>query len=270
MAFAKRHPVWLVMMLAIATLLLLTALLPTFLGRQDPLTPRAHADEAPHPAEGAPSTRFEYDRFTQLRDELSLSDVDLAALACTDSQVASILTDVAAWLQANAERLEQSGQAVRSALAEVRETTRKINVGPRDEAVIARYAVDQGAWETATAARAAVPLEVVGTIEAHLEQGQRQAWATGRANRSAPSELKYVPSLTAEQVRAYTRALRHAARTKGDPSAALSVLMGGQAEARRTAQSNINDRLGGVVEVSRVVIPMPEETSSQETPEGGE
>jgi hypothetical protein len=260
MAFVKRNPMSAVLLFLIAALLVSTIALPGVLGRKARFGSRANAEDVTRSAPAEPTSVILFSRFSALRAELAIGNSDLAAFGCTDDQARTILTAALSWLKNNSARVEAAEHTQRAALGAVRNTTRRIRIGPRSEALIAQYSIDQRQLDAAIMARRAISAEIISALESPLDSTQRRVWATARANREAPSDLKYSPGLTASQARGYRAALRGAARSgkDGEP-AALSVLNGPQQLARAAALENTQKRLEAIKAVSDAVLPPPRE-----------
>jgi hypothetical protein len=141
-----------------------------------------------------------YSRVAELRSELALTNVDLAAMGCSGPVSRQVLTQLVTWTQQNAERWNQAEQAVLAADRALTEAHRKLNVGPRDESLLTQVATLKTARTTAADAKAALLVEAGSAVESLLAPAQRQIWQDARANKSLPEQFRFAANLTPQEL----------------------------------------------------------------------
>ena len=180
-------------------------------------------------------------RLERLRGDLGLTNRDLAAMGLSEAQAQSVLQALLDWSEGNQARVDAARSAERVAQAQLREATRKVRVGPRDESVIRSLPRLRDQVEQKRRARTALQAEAAALVEARLDGAQRGRWLTIRGQRHAPGELRYVPGLDA-------------AALSGTERATLPL---GQRRAIDQARSRIRTNLPGVLDAEEAVLPMP-------------
>jgi len=96
------------------------------------LVPVARADERP----SQPVNEATFDRIGQLRAKLGVDDEALVAMNVSQQQALDILTACRQWCETNSATCRQRELEVVHAQRALRETQRRIRVGPRDQEVI--------------------------------------------------------------------------------------------------------------------------------------
>ncbi len=140
-----------------------------------------------------------YGRIETVRNAVALSAVDLASAGCSGAQAETVFASLKTWCDTNAGRLEQAEQAQRTAEGQLAEAVRTINVGPRDEMLLARYPALKSSAVEATGGVKRLHDEAFAAVTASLSSTQQQVLRTAIANKGVPDQLRYVPGLTDEQ-----------------------------------------------------------------------
>jgi len=210
----------------------------------------------------APGMDVQVYQLTQdLRQHLSLTNQDLAAMGSDEAQATALLTDLRGWVERNQDQIEARRQAVRQAKQELRDTQRSIRVGPRNEAEIASVPRLQQDVADAVAAESSLMDGPTATIGSRLTAAQRSVWSTARENASLPTRYRYVSGIDAAQLAQIRAALsaRGGDAQRSRYSNADATLTTGQRQAMRSAHEQQQLRLGDVRRAEQEVLPLPVE-----------
>ncbi len=172
----------------------------------------ATADEASGPvAEDKTGPDAEaYQGIQTLRQQLCLDDQDLAAIGCSEAEATVVLTTLRTWYETNHANLRRIKAARSAATNALQDAKRRIAIGPRDEALIARVPALTAAAVEPIKQRLALIKAAGQQIEATLTTERRGVWRVARANRGLRRRYRYIPSLTTIQ----RRTLMVASRTR--------------------------------------------------------
>ena len=241
MPFLKRHKS------AIVSAVLLTLILAT--GTVLLMLPgRSLATEDGAPAVVPPRDvdPVVYCQIRDARDRLSLTGVDLAMLGCDADGAQRVLGAMRNWFETNQERRLAAEKDERDALMALRETRRRIAVGPRDGTVMARLPEQNAALSTARAALSALDQELDQVVLAQLAVEQRDRLQAARAAGPLPPEIRFLPTLTKEQKAQVAQQL-----SKGqEVSPAV-------AQAIQTQRVLLGEKMPVVLSCEEQVLPMP-------------
>lgn len=221
---------------------------------------------------GAPAARAAltsdpvvYGRVQQLRQALGLTQRDLAACGCGAQQTEALLTMLVEWCQSNHLLWEQFQQERMQAQYQMAELSRRINVGPRDAAVLAQFPQRQQQLLAAETRHRELIQSLVPAVEARLNANQAALWAAGRSNGWASDRYRYAPGLTKEQVRSLQEARKGPLGMGTLEAAEAGVLTFQQKEAMAAAQANVAAKIVEVSTVEEELLPLPQELRRPES-----
>jgi hypothetical protein len=209
------------------------------------------ASPAPPANTPVPTDPVVYARIATLRQRIALENVDLAALGCSQSQASSIFSTLLTWYQANQGTWAQAEQAEQSARNDLQETSRLINVGPKNDTVISQFSTQQQAIATAVAARQQVEQSAATAVAGLLTSSQNTLWNTIQANAAAPEFYRFAPSLTADELSQIQASLG-----KGQ-TVSTDTLSTSQWNAIRSVIATQNQSIDGVAAAEMTVLPPP-------------
>jgi len=263
-AVVRRHWAWLASVPIV--------MLALFLGIEQWRSGRVQAQAVP-PAGGpalpnaeALEARRVYEKVQVLRMELALGSQDLAALGVSMGSAQQILSTVKSFADSGVESLAAADAAEQAAYRHLAEAQRKVNVGPRDEAVLSVIPVLRQNYLSAKAQRGAVLGGLVDQINGLLTADQRAMWHAARGNSvdgvAAPGQFRYVAGLTGEQVRQLDLLARREGAS-GLEAAASRVLSGGQMSQARQAMTNQQVSAAAVAVAEEQVLPMLDQHFSE-------
>jgi hypothetical protein len=195
-----------------------------------------------------------YARVRQLREKLALTNQDLAAAGCSQTQATQVLSALLSWYTANASSWDQLEQNQRSAQQQVQAAVRQINVGPKDDTLLAQLPALQQAAASAAQQMDQLILSASPTASALLSSSGQSVWATAQANAAlgVPDQYRFATGLTADQV----AAMKVLIYRGSDPSSLVSTA-GIQASA--AASANLSQNMDGVCVADASVLPIPPE-----------
>lgn len=211
----------------------------------------------------------DYSMLRELRVRLSLGNEDLAAMDCTQQSAADLLGALRSWYESKESEITSARNARRAASENLRLATRRMNIGPRDEALLAQMSQLRQALATATKAELDLWKAAETTMKARMSDSQKSVWERIRTNGGVPGYFRYVPDLTAAQRRSLHLARRSrgrrlaAARTAADRGGAEAafgasineILSGAQRDALAAVKVTIHQRTAGVAAASGDVLP---------------
>ena len=257
MATIKRNWKHVIVLLAILGLLASWEFIPAMLDRDGGGVTNALAQSA---GEGEPEQPEPLDpvllgEVTRARGALALSNQDLAAFGLDKDGATSVLGALVNWCDTNGQRIAAARQAVRTAERELQNALRQINVGPRDELLIASVA---GLKDDVAAARTALEnlyAEAVTPLNAQLTFDQQTRWQTARTNHDRPGGLRYAPNVTDAHAAAVRTARYTAARSGTSPDTAIDeALSYTQTQAIADARARATAAIEDVVKAEAAVL----------------
>ena len=158
-------------------------------------------------------------RVRTLRQEIGLTNHDLATMACTQGQAEATLSSLVSWYNTNREALATRRAGLARARWELSDALQTIHIGPRDEALIAR-----------------VP-------------SLKSAVASARTN--LDSLLDSAAAAACSGLSSGQRAIRAALVADSD------TLSQSQRALLDTAAANVRTHMGGVLAASHSILPLP-------------
>lgn len=198
-----------------------------------------------------------YSQVQQLREQLCLSNHDLAAMGCTQASAEQVLSSILAWYEQNKVVLEQNDQAMLVAQSDAREAVRLMNIGPANAQHGRQYRQACDAAGTALQQRKQLLDAAIAALTPGLNGEQQAIWQAALANRSH-DRYRYVPNLTAQQVLLLEQIDRDRNRTATSAeSARNSALSIQQRQAISVVFANENARSGEVRAAEENVLPKP-------------
>ena len=214
-----------------------------------------------------------------VREQLLLTDLDLAAAGVTGPQAEAVLGQVLAWHNSRAKEIDQRESAVRQARAALRDVHRRIAMGPRDKSLLGKL---PGLAESRDAAEGNKKLlmdSLVTQLQPLLTAPQREVLATARANEEVAGLRRYVrvyseqerESLDREAVRR-SREIKPESGKIGGISTTKSQLTPALEQDKAAAvqvDARVRSSMPAVTAASAKVLPIPLELLQPE-PEGGE
>lgn len=214
-----------------------------------------------------------YSQIQQLRSKFFLRNQDLAAMGCTQQEAAAVLQSIVTWYETNKTALDTKWQAKAEAATALRKVMRKINMGPRDEEVIAQVPSLRNAYYEAVKDENDLAETIVSAVSARLSDSQKSTWEAARNNAGLPSEFLYVANISDEQRSSLCRAYRSRVRkamlaettekqteaAEAYETALENALSADQESAVTASKTAINTNLPGVIEAEREILPLPEE-----------
>lgn len=255
MAMVKRH--WKLAVILVVFLVGIgsaVVLLPA--SAQDVSTPGSGDDIAAAPVEDIAAV--DYGRIQALRRELDLDNAALAAMGLGGEQAATILTDIKEWHAANRERLSAADADIAAARKELRVMMKRMNVGPRDEAVLNSIPRLRDALVSAQNARTVLCDSLAEAVTRTFSDPQNTAWTVIRQNEGVPIPYRYAPGLDVEQREQLMRLYFVAVRT-GQPCLCEDVLTSSQKDAVTVAVGNMRMNMEAVLQAESEILPVPAE-----------
>jgi hypothetical protein len=204
----------------------------------------------------APLDPITYLRVRQVREKLALRNDDFAAMGCSQTQVAQLISTVSTWVSANATTWFQQEQAVKDAQSALAAAQRQINIGTTDQSVLTGMPTLQQNVSTARQQFEQFQQGAADAISASLSSAQQPIWAAARSNAAAkvPSRYRYVQGLTADQIKTLSLAIYRGQ----DGTASLSTQAVQQLQ---TTNENLNQNMAAVSAAEAAVLPSPPELS---------
>lgn len=230
-------------------------------------------------SQGAPGEEAEtltapdYSAIAAIREKLHLTDVDLAAMGCSEETARGVLTALRSWYVSKKADLAQSESNRRSKARSLRAAIKRINIGPRDEGLLAQVPSLKQALDGAERGQNDLIMTVVSDVQASLSWSERAVWETVRSNGKSAGDYRYAPGLTAEQTGQLKLAVRQVSRERIKASTTeerlqvvgqfrareREILSSAQENALTEAKGNVRQHLAGVRKASLEVLPVPEE-----------
>jgi len=254
-ALVKRHWISVSLLVFVVALLIGWVLrIHLFAGVREAL-----ADTSETPPQQQPTMDpVDYGKVQQIRQELCLTNFDLAVMGCSQEAATNVLTALSSWYQSHRAELVTAEQSVLEKQRQLHEAVKNVNVGPRSEGNLAQMPTLQQNAQAATQQRNAIVESAVQALSATLTAEQNQLWLTARANAATTSHYRYVPNITQAQLKVV--------QSSPDPLAD-QVLSADQKQAFITAAANSVQFFSGVTAAEAVVLPVPNEMKPPSTTE---
>lgn len=211
-----------------------------------------------------------YYAVTNLRQQLMLGNEDLAALGCTGASSRAVLEDLLGWYEANREKLQQARENSQAAQRAYREAMRRVNIGPKDEALIAQLPQFLSAMGETAKQERELTESVVPVIEKQLSADQCSLWTSVRNQRHMPGLYRYAPGLSAQQKQSVQKAVetvayrRMTARTEEQrqlvqaaDAEEANALSSSQRSAMAEVQTKMRQNLPEILKASQNALPAP-------------
>ncbi len=194
MAYVRRHWLSSVLYVFIIVLGLAVWFTPTFVS--DGTINEARAQQA---AEPQPVDPYLYTRVQKLRQELALTNLNLAAMGYTEETATQILETLKTWCTANQAVLEQHRRDEVKTNDAIRRAVRQINAGTADALVNNTLYDLQHNLVTLYEKRKTRLDGLVSQLGGGMDAYQLRTWRSARANAGLPAQLRYVPDLSNQQ-----------------------------------------------------------------------
>lgn len=202
-------------------------------------------------------------RIQQLRDRICLTNADLASIGCSRNQADQVLNQLLSWYDQNKASWDQVEEQERSADCDLAEAYRKINVGPRDETLLARLPVLLNAQTAAQSQQQQLELSAATAVEALLSSSQQATWTTARSNATTPIRYRYASGLSPQQVQSLSFANYKQGQNKKDQNGSIpsekSILSPLQQSSIAAAVIAREQNMVEVIGAEQEVLPVPPE-----------
>lgn len=206
----------------------------------DPTTPALQAQTRVERATAyEPMSETDFLRLQQLREDLALTQLDLAAMGLDRTGAEAALARLRSWYEANKGRLDEARHAEGLAEAKLHRAQREIHLGRADAATTRSIPLLRDALLKAKASHSRVCLEAAETCVAQTSITARERWAAARANAGRTLAMRFVPELEAE-VRTTDR------------------MSYSQKQANEAAWASARVRMDDVAAAEMAVLPLPE------------
>jgi hypothetical protein len=194
--------------------------------------------DAPPPST-QPLDRLTYSRVRQLREQLALTNADLASVGCNQASAQDVLNALLTWYQQNASDWTEKESTLRSSMNALGETQRLIRVGPANEALVTRLASQKQTLETANTAWTQFIEGAATSARSKLSAEQIAVWTIARANLRSPSRYRYVSGVAEANAQRLLAIIHKRGQTSNEVNQLeQSLLNANQRTAMTTAWSN--------------------------------
>ncbi len=204
-----------------------------------------------------------YSRVMRLRNEIALTNDDLAAMGLTQAQAEDVLTRLLDWVETNQPAMIQADNALRDARRAVVALQRRIQTGEADELEVQGFGDLYQVVADADAARKTLRHQAGAHAVAPAPENLRSQWAQAHANAHLPADLRHVPGLDEQRLRSL---LGSAPETPGVSAAsALGVgLTLSEQDELDSVRNRIHANRAGILAAEAEVLPLPAELLEDE------
>lgn len=223
-----------------------------------------------------------YERIQQLRQELALTNRDLAMMNTSEAQTQAVLEDLQVWLKDNEQTLVNAEVDEALARRDLRRLLQQMHMGTVDRLAASQVPVMRARIENSQQQVAQVKQQLADAATRSLRNDQRTLRHTAMTNTKlgVPDRFRYTANLTAQDA----RQLRQASRTvmkinnqgqvtrtgPGNTSGSLATSNFGTASFARSGQSattltnaQLKQNLSRISEVEAKQLPLPVELKAQ-------
>lgn len=252
MAYVRRH--WLASALygLIITLGLAVFLTPMFFSEN------ATAEAQAQPFERQPIDPHLYTRVQKLRQELALTNRDLAAMGHTKESATALLESLKSWCTANKGALDQHHIDEIRARAALREAIRQRNAGSANKHMVDSLPRLQEDLAMLYEQRKARLDALIAQLESGMNGSQVKAWQGARANAGLSDHYRYVPDLSDEHRQSLHRISTGRTERNSRGVAGANKLTFSQKQAAEANRVNGASRADSIRDAEAVVLPVPE------------
>lgn len=252
MAYVRRH--WLKSVLYSLVIILGLAIF---------LTPVLFSENAPDAAqaqasEPQPIDPYLYTRVQKLRQELSLTNRDLAAMGYTEESARLLLDNLKTWCSTNQVALDRHHRAEIKAKVALREAIRQINTSTLDDRVSDVLPGLQDDLKALHEQRQTSQDTLVAQIESRMDTNQLKIYQSARANTGLPSQLRYAPDLTDEQRLTFYTQLTDRSRRGSRSQVLADELTLSQKQGTDSVGLNTTSKARYVRNAEATVLPVPD------------
>lgn len=251
MAYVRRH--WLASVLYGLIILfgLAIFLTPTFFSENAPEAAQAQ------PAEPQPIDPYLYTRVQKLRQELALTNRDLAAMGFTQESATVLLESIKTWSVSNKIAFDQNMSDEIRFKAALRETTHLINAGSPDIDLAHALPLLQNDLAALYEQGKARHDALIAQLESGMNASQRKTWQSARKNAGLPIELRYTSDLTDQQLQAIRDKLHSTIQTSLS-NVINDTLTIDQRQAISAVRVNMAERIEMISDAEDIVLPTPD------------
>ncbi len=214
-----------------------------------------------------------YSQVMRLRGDIAMTNGDLAALGLNEAQAEDVLTRLVEWVETNQTALIAADNKIETARQKLALLQRRIRTGEADTREIGGLSNLHRAVADADAACKTLRVQA-GTHAVAPAPGNIQSqWAQASANAHLPVDLRHVPGLDEQRLRALMGNAPPAPGTPGSGGAQTAVggvgliaagLTFSEQSDRAQATTNIQTHLPGVAAAEARVLPVPTELQDDE------
>jgi hypothetical protein len=199
----------------------------------------------------------DYARMFQLRNALCLTDVDLAAMGCSQSQASNILSSLASWYQSNVGAWNTIVQQTQSANQQTQQALSSINGAGNTQIWQQMYAA-QDQRDSAADSLSQLMQGAASVVAPLLTAQQQSVWTTAQTNvaEGVPPQFRFAPSITPGQAYALFVAVSN---QQANPS---SLLNSTQQQGLQSVLQSETQNAPTMISTDLAVLPLPTSTSS--------
>ena len=200
-----------------------------------------------------------YSRVMRIRDDIALSNPDLAALGLTEAQTEDVLTRLVEWVESNQAALIQADNAAEAARREVALLQRRIRTGAADVQEVATLSNLHRAVADAEAVCESLCADAGTHALAPAPGSVREQWGQARDHAQLPVELRHMPTLSDQRLRALLSNNTPEAAAGGgtDEAVIQSGLTLLEQDACEDIRAAIQTNLPGVAAAEARALPLP-------------
>lgn len=254
MALVRRH--WKLALLNVLLLCLAVAALIYKLGISQQRT--VGATTGPTVATSGQLDLPSYSQISSIREELCLTNRDLAAMGCNGSTARALFSALLSWYRQSQPAINQAIQSEVTAQANLRDVIRRIQVGPCDESALSQVSSLRTAVASATTNRQALVGQASDLIQQKLNNGQSTIWRSAKSNQNLPEQYRYTPDLSATESQSLLQLVRGTQFSTGGRSVDDStIITTARRSAMASAQASVEANLSAVAAAEQEILPTP-------------
>jgi len=212
-----------------------------------------------------------YCQLERLRERLCLTNEDLAAMGCSESQARAVLNTLVSWFEQNKSQLRAAQADQIATEDQIRSVRKLVRIGLVDRQTLANFGSLSSTYAQQLQQESDLLDKAIEGLSGKLSDSQNSIWKAARDNTGLPGPYRYVAQLDARQAAAIRQAhldlgrrlavarsasARQAAR-EAFTNAVEHCLSAYQLSVGRTAQTNVTRCMEGVLRASQQVLPTP-------------
>lgn len=219
----------------------------------------------PLPPSTQPLDVLSYSRVQALRERLALTNMDLAAMGCSQADAQGVINALVSWYAGQAAAWSSAESALDAAQESYRQTLEQVNLGPQSGELDSQLASRKTALDGALLAWNQFQDGAGAVVTSLLSSGQNAVWAKAKSNVGRLGRYRYASGISGENLDRLRRAIARYGESSSQVAALEQSLLAAQSSDLTAARLSIHENIAAVVAGDHAALPQPEELRPRPT-----